>query len=215
MKDKIINNYFETRFKFDLGRKKVWDAIVDHLQPKFFNNIETVVELGCGYGDFINSVKAKKKIAVDINDCKDFINGDVTFYKQDVTDLEFIKENSVDLVFASNLVEHLVWEKIDKMVDEIRRILKKNSKLILIQPNYRLCTSNYFDDYTHRTIFSDVSLSDYLKSQGFRINYVNPSYLPFSMQGILPKTYFLTKLYLDLNSPILGKQMLVVSENES
>ena len=30
-----------------------------HLQPKYFN-IETVVELGCGYGDFINSVKPKK-----------------------------------------------------------------------------------------------------------------------------------------------------------
>ena len=67
MKDNITNNYFDSRFKFDLGRKKVWDAIVDHLQPKFFNNIETVVELGCGYGDFINSVKAVNKIAVDIN----------------------------------------------------------------------------------------------------------------------------------------------------
>ena len=78
------------------------------------------------------------------------------------------------------------------MMYEIIRILKKKSKLILIQPNYRLCTSNYFDDYTHRTILSDVSLRDYLKSKGFRINYVNPSYLPFSMQGILPKTYFLT-----------------------
>ena len=54
MKENNTNNYFESRFKFDLGRKKVWDAIVDHLQPKFFNNIETVVELGCGYGDFIN-----------------------------------------------------------------------------------------------------------------------------------------------------------------
>ena len=215
MKDNIKNSYFDSRFKFDLGRKKVWDAIVDHLQPKFFNNIETVVELGCGYGDFINSVKAVNKIAVDINDCKDYLSSDVTFYKKNVIDLEFIKTNSVDLVFASNLVEHLVWEEIDKMIHEVRRILKKSSKLVLIQPNYRLCSSNYFDDYTHRTIFSDVSLRDYLKSQGFRINYINPRYLPFSMQGILPKTYFLTKLYLDLNSPILGKQMLVVSENEN
>ena len=137
------------------------------------------------------------------------------FTKKNVIDLEFIRTNSVDLVFASNLVEHLVWEEIDKMIHEVRRILKKSSKLVLIQPNYRLCSSNYFDDYTHRTILSDVSLRDYLKSQGFRINYVNPRYLPFSMQGILPKTYFLTKLYLELNSPILGKQMLVVSENEN
>ena len=80
----------------------------------------------------------------------------------------FIKTNSVDLVFASNLVEHLVWEEIDKMIPEVRRILKKSSKLVLIQPNYRLCSSNYFDDYTHRTILSDISLSDYLKSQGIK-----------------------------------------------
>ena len=82
MKDNIKNNYFDSRFKFDLGRKKVWDAIVDHLQPKFFNNIETVVELGCGYGDFINSVKAVNKIAVDINDCKIILEVMLNFTKK-------------------------------------------------------------------------------------------------------------------------------------
>ena len=66
-----------------------------------------------------------------------------------------------------------------------------------------------------KVLMEEISLRDYLKSKGFRIKFVNPSYLPFSMKGILPKTYFLTKLYLELNSPILGKQMLVVSENES
>ena len=103
MKNNHINTYFESRFKYDLGRIKVWKAIVNHLQPKFFHNIETIVELGCGYGDFINSVKAVNKIAVDRNDCKEFLSNDVNFYKSDVTDLNYIKDNSTDLVFASNL----------------------------------------------------------------------------------------------------------------
>ena len=100
MKDNIKNSYFDSRFKFDLGRKKVWDAIVDHLQPKFFNNIETVVELGCGYGDFINSVKAANKIAVDINDCKDYLRNDITFYKLYPTNIEPWSMNNDLLIYG-------------------------------------------------------------------------------------------------------------------
>ena len=45
MKDNITNNYFDSRFKFDLGRKKVWDAIVDHLQPKFLITSKLLLNL--------------------------------------------------------------------------------------------------------------------------------------------------------------------------
>ena len=63
------------------GAERLVSDLEDRV-AKDYSNIETVVELGYGYGDFINSVKAVNKIAVDINDCKDYLRSDVKFYKK-------------------------------------------------------------------------------------------------------------------------------------
>ena len=204
--------YFQSRFQYDSGRSEVWRAIVDCLQPRFFPKVTTALDLGCGYGDFINLVRAEKKIAVDLIDIRTFLMADVEFHQGTATDLSFVSDSSINLVFASNLVEHMEWAGIDRMLAEILRVLVKGGRLVLIQPNFRLCSANYFDDYTHRTILSDVSLRDYLSANGMKVLHVNPGFLPFSMQGLLPKTYFLTRMFLELGSPFLGKQMLVVAE---
>ena len=54
------SEYFESRFRYDSGRFEVWRAIVDYLQPRYFPKIDAVLDLGCGYGDFINHVRAEK-----------------------------------------------------------------------------------------------------------------------------------------------------------
>jgi SAM-dependent methyltransferase len=72
-------HYHETRFKFDVGRVKVWRAITEYLQPYVGLN-KTVLDLGSGYGDFINLINAKKKYALDISAAvKDYIDRDVGF----------------------------------------------------------------------------------------------------------------------------------------
>ena len=72
-------NYHKTRFKFDPGRLKVWRAITEYIQP-YVGEDKTVLDLGCGYGDFINQIQAKKKYGLDLGpDVKDYINKDVQF----------------------------------------------------------------------------------------------------------------------------------------
>ena len=212
MTESVRSEYFQSRFSYDSRRCEVWRAIVDFLQQRYFPKIDAVLDLGCGYGDFINHVRAGKKYAVDLVDVRKFLNTDVEFQQRKVTDLTFIADSSIDLVFASNLLEHLEWAEIDKLLKEIQRVLVKSGRLVLIQPNFRLCAINYFDDYTHRTILSDISLKDYLSANGMKVIQVKPGFLPFSMQGFLPKSYFLTRMFLELGSPLLGKQMLIVAE---
>ncbi len=206
-------NYHKTRFKFDPGRLKVWTAITEYLQP-FVGQNKTVLDLGSGYGDFINSIKAKKKYALDIGpDVKEHINKEVTFINKPAHLLDDIPAKSLDVVFSSNLFEHLDREQLDQTMKAVNKRLKKGGVLILMGPNFRYAYKNYFDDYTHKTIFTHVSLADLMYEYGFKSVKVIPKFLPLSLKSRLPKSYILTKIYL--NSPIrpMGQQMLLVFES--
>lgn len=203
-------SYFSARLNFDPKRDLIWRAITENIQSSFLDPDDTIVDLGCGYGDFINQVDAGKKIAIDLEDVKSYLNDDIEFHCSSVENLDFLDANSIDAVFGSNLLEHLDKIQIRTTLSEIKRILKPSGKIILIQPNFRLCYKRYFDDYTHQTIFTDESLCGLLKSYGLSIIYRKAGYLPFSMQSRLPKSYWLTRLFLTLGSPLLAKQMLVV-----
>ena len=204
------SRYFSARLKFDPKRDLIWQAIAEHLQSNFIDTNDTVIDLGCGYGDFINHVNAKRKIAVDLEDVEPYLQDDIEFHRSSVESLSFLDADSVNIVFGSNLLEHLDRAQINNTLVEARRILKPTGKIILIQPNFRLCYKNYFDDYTHQTIFTDESLCGLLMSHDYSIVLKKAGYLPFSMQSRLPKSYWLTRAYLALGSPIMSKQMLVV-----
>ncbi len=205
-------NYHKTRFKFDPGRVKVWRAITEYLQP-YVGQDKAVLDLGCGYGDFINLIGAKKKYGLDIGpDVKDYIGKDVTFINKPSTSLESIADNSLDVVFSSNLMEHLDRPQIDQTMKGVRRAIKKGGALILIGPNFRYAYREYFDDYTHKTIFTHITLTDLMFEYGFKSVKVVPRFLPLTLKSRLPKSYLLTKMYL--HSPIkpMGKQMLLIFE---
>ncbi len=207
-------NYYETRYTFDAGRTKVWRAITEFLQ-KFINEEATVLDLGSGYGDFINNIRAKKKIATDINpEAKKYCSKGVIFIKALSTDLSSVDSKSVDTVFASNLFEHLDELQIQETIKEIKRILKKNGKLIVIQPNFRYAYKGYFDDFTHKSIFTHVSFCDLFVASGFKVDICMPKFLPLTLKSKLPKSYWLTKMYI--NNPIkpLSGQMLLIFSKE-
>jgi ubiquinone/menaquinone biosynthesis C-methylase UbiE len=117
------------------------------------------------------------------------------------------------VVFASNFFEHLTSIDLDKTLIEIKRILKNNGRLIIIQPNYKYYKRNYFDDPTHKQIFTDISLAGYLERNGFVIEKREPRFMPATLKSRLPKTPFLVKIYL--RSPVrpLACQFLIVARN--
>ena len=77
-------------------------------------------------------------------------------------------------MFASNLLEHLERAAVDRLLAESGRVLRPGGRLILLQPNFRLQPGRYFDDYTHVSIFTDQSLSDYLAAGGWQVEHGGP-----------------------------------------
>jgi SAM-dependent methyltransferase len=207
------DKYFETRFVEDKSRTKVWKAINEYLQ-KYIAEDSCVLDLGCGYGDFIKGIKANSKFAIDLNQnlFSNFSDSNVKFTAQSILEQFPYSEHSVDVVFASNLFEHFNDEELEAIMLNIKRVLKPNGKIILLQPNIFYAYREYWDDYTHKKAFSHVSLADFLSSQDFQILKVYKKFIPFSLKSRLPKSYLLTKLYLFSPIKPFAKQMLVIAE---
>ena len=203
--------YFASRFTPDPARDRVWGAICRYLQ-RYVPESGAILDLGAGYCSFINHIRAKERHALDASpELPRHAGAGVTAHVGRCEDLSAFATGSLDAVFASNLLEHLEWSSIERTLDEVRRALKPGGRLILLQPNFRYCAGTYFDDYTHRTIFTHVGLADLLASRGFDVETVVPRFLPFSFKSRGPKWGFLVALYLRLPFRPLARQMLVVA----
>ena len=67
-----------------------------------------VLDLGAGCGSFINTVVARRRIAVDAwQDFPAHLAPGIEYHVGNVTELGFLDDASVDFAFASNLFEHL------------------------------------------------------------------------------------------------------------
>lgn len=207
-----MNDYHNSRFTADPRRdvlwQTLWRAFFRHRVPQN----ACVLDLGSGYGQFINNVVARRRIAIDSwpGFAAHLVPG-VEAIIGNVTDLSMIEDRIVDFAFASNLFEHLTQSELGLVLFALSKKLAPAGTLTILQPNYRYAFREYFDDYTHVTVWSDVSLSDFLVANGFEIVELLPRFLPLTIKSRLPVWPFLIRTYLALPVKPLAKQMLVVA----
>src|SRR5262249_22188874 len=124
-----------------------------------------------------------------------------------------LEDGCVGTVFASNFFEHFTQDEGAAILAEAARVLKPGGRLIVVQPNFRLEPGRYFDDYTHRAIYTEVSFSDYLSALGWRVVHCEGRFTPFTMKSSrIPTGEWLVKLYLSLPWRPLAGQFLIVAE---
>jgi len=204
--------YHSTRFTPDPRRRVLWQTLVACEFQKQIPLDGTVLELGAGYGDFINSVKARRRIAVDVwpgmlQHLDDGVEGLVT----SITQLDGVADNSIDYVFSSNCFEHVSQTDLVNCLSQLSRKMKPGTMLTIVQPNFKYCAREYFEDYTHVSIYTDKGLSDLLAANGFKIIRCVPRFMPFTIKGQLPVHPLLIRLYLMSPFKPLAKQMLISS----
>jgi SAM-dependent methyltransferase len=194
------------------GRAGIWREIARYVL-KDAPGAQVVLELGAGYCDFINHVVAKTRVAFDLNpEMARFAAPGVELRVGDCRGLPGIADGAMDLVFASNFLEHFTVKEASGLLRDVHRVLRPAGRLILIQPNYRRRPDHYWDDPTHKTAFHHGNLPGLLERNGFRVLRMLPGLLPFSMNSRLPKIPLLVRWYL--RSPLrpLAAQMYAVAE---
>jgi SAM-dependent methyltransferase len=206
----LKSGYHESRLTADPRREVVWRALWRHHFSRLIHHDDCVLDMGCGYGSFINQVMARRRIALDSwDDFPAFLAPGVEAVIGDVTDLGFLPDCGVDFAFASNLFEHLSQDAFAGVLDALRGKLSARGTLTILQPNYRYAYREYFDDYTHVTVYSHISLTDFLTAHGYEVLSVAPRFLPLTVKSRLPVSPWLIRAYLASPVRVLGKQMLI------
>ncbi len=110
MSSNELEAIYDRRFKEHISyRSQIWRTLVQQFFSRFIQQNAKVLDLGCGYGEFINNVRCADKYAMDLNSrAREYLNKDVTFFEQDCSAKWPLPDNSLDVVFTSNFFEHLV-----------------------------------------------------------------------------------------------------------
>jgi SAM-dependent methyltransferase len=208
------------RFRFRESERpqkmRIWQALCANYFQQLIGEGQIVADLACGYGEFINNIKAAKKYAIDLNpDAPKYLGPDVEFCLSRADKIDAIASNAVDVVFTSNFLEHLkTKDECDAVLAEIKRILRPGGRFIIMGPNIRYLAAEYWDFYDHYLPLSHLSLEEGLVQAGYRVVSIIPRFLPYTTRSALPQYPALIAFYLKLPIAwrILGKQFLVVGQ---
>ena len=199
----------------EVRKERVWQVLVRDYLQRFVRPSDTVLDIGCGYGEFLNNIVAGKRIGVDANPAvKSHLSPEITLHIGDVTKLSFLEDASVDVAFTSNCLEHLQDKAaVEALLVEVKRVLRDGGRLVLMGPNARLVAGAYWDFWDHHIPLTERSLSEALSSKGFGIDRCIAGFVPYSTRSRLPQAPFLVRAYLRM--PFMwrwfGRQFLIVT----
>jgi Methylase involved in ubiquinone/menaquinone biosynthesis len=196
-------------------RNKVWQVLTRDFFSRWIAPQAAVLDLGCGYGEFINNIRAGRKWAMDLNpDVSSHLAPDVRFLHQDCSVSWPLADGSLDVVFTSNFFEHLPDKTcLNRALRQVLRCLKPGGTLIALGPNIKFLHGEYWDFYDHHVYLTEASLGEALEVEGFKIDLLRPRFLPFTMVKSPEYPMFFVKLYLAIPWLwiIKGRQFLVVA----
>ena len=199
------------------ARVQLWRTLCDAFFARYVPPDGTVLDLGAGYCDFINQIRAGRRIAIDLNpETPAAAAPGVEVHSLALPALgTAIPPGSVDLAFASNVFEHL--RSPDALLDvlgAVRTALRPGGRLVILQPNVRLVGGRFWDFFDHTLPLTERGMAEAVTLAGFRVTECRARFLPYTTKSRLPQASFLVRLYLAFPPAqwLLGKQMLVVAE---
>ena len=125
-----LETIYQRRFGPDLQfRERMWQILCRDYFQRFVPPDSSVLEVGAGYCEFINTIVARRKIAVDLNpDVRQHAAAGVEVLVTPSTDLSALAPGSLDIAFASNFFEHLERRDIVQTMREVVRVLRPGGR---------------------------------------------------------------------------------------
>lgn len=214
----MLAELYDVRFSEEdrLKKEKVWKVLCKDYFQQYIGKEDTVLELACGFGEFLNNISAKRKIGVDLNPAvKNILPEGIEFHEGSADNLNMLEDNSINLIFVSNFFEHLPNKEVmTKILIEAKRVLKPGGKLMMMQPNIKYCYDAYWDFYDHHLPLSHLSAAEGLEMTGYKVVKNVGKFVPYSTKSRIPSHPLLVKLYLKVPFVwrFMGKQFFLLGE---
>lgn len=208
-KNSFIEKVYQEVKKITL-KKKV--KLIDQYSLKE----KTLLDIGCGTGEFLAYAKNKKwnTVGVEVNQMasKKATNKNLEIYKT-TKDLPSTKYNIITLW---HVLEHL--PNLDEQINNIKKRLEKNGTLIIAVPNYKSYDAEYYKEFwaaydtpRHLWHFSQNAIKIIFEKHNFRVDKTLPMYFDSYYVSLLSEKYkngksnYLKAFYRGLVSNIIAK----------
>jgi SAM-dependent methyltransferase len=194
-------------------REKLWGILTGYFS-RWIAASDAVLDLGCGYCEFINKVQCKQKFGMDLNPDSPIFAETATIFEQDCSQPWPLKADFLDVVFTSNFFEHLPTKPaLEETLRQALRCLKPGGCLIAMGPNIRYLAGVYWDFFDHYLPLTEKSLLEVLIKLGFETELCLDKFMPYTSVGKrqYPAVAIKAYLALPLAWKFFGKQFLVVA----
>jgi SAM-dependent methyltransferase len=194
-------------------RIQMWEVLARYF-GQWIPADASVLDLGCGYCEFINQVRCQTKFGMDLNPDSVRFAESATILEQDCSQPWPLPVGSLDVVFTSNFFEHLPNKMtLENTLVQAFQSLKPGGRLIAMGPNVRYVPGAYWDFFDHYLALTEKSLAEVLTKVGFQVEHCFAKFMPYSAVGKRQYPIFMIKAYLALPSAwkIFGKQFFVIA----
>lgn len=129
---------------------------------------QTLLEPGCGRGEILKCFRdfGMQVKGTDLSPETAVLLHDIDI---DICDVENnglpYPDDSFDVIYTKSFLEHFYYP--ERFMKEALRVLKPGGLVLNLVPDWEANYRKYFDDYTHRTPFTTVSLRDIQLIHGF------------------------------------------------
>jgi SAM-dependent methyltransferase len=198
-------------------RKRVWSILTQYFS-RWIPSDSIVLDLGCGYCEFINQVRCAAKFGMDLNpEARKQASADVQILEQDCSLPWSVPPASLTTVFTSNFLEHLPTKAhVETTLLHAYTALRQGGYLIAMGPNVRLVPGAYWDFFDHYVALTDRSMREILTKCGFEVELSLDRFLPYSMSQGRTYPLWMLRAYLAVPStwPLFGRQFLMVARKK-
>ena len=167
-------DYFDFETNFRGSQLSVKERLKDYV-PYFPKN-GTVVDLGCGRGEFLELLDENEITAIGVDTYAEFVDycthkGLHVVNENAIDYMDKLDEQSLSGVFAAQLVEHLSINELTKLCNLSYQKLAPGGVLIFETPNptnVSTYLNGFYMDPTHHNPVHPKSLEYLLKKAGFK-----------------------------------------------
>lgn len=183
----LLEKVYQTVKKIALKRKL---ALIN----KYANTSKTILDIGCGTGEFLITAKKNKwnTVGVEINDeaRNKSSKKNITTYKL----IEEVKSSQFNIITLWHVLEHL--KDLNGTITKISSLLDTDGTLIIAVPNYKSYDANYYKEYwaaydtpRHLWHFSQKSISTIFENHNLKVVRTLPMYFDSYYVSLLSEKY--------------------------